>query len=88
MKEVKKVSPNVFSLSKIKMIIQSNEKIGKISYFIPPMTSKLLEIFLIDILSELIIFFKRRKENKIKKKHFKYLIKKFQRFKKIKKIVI
>mmetsp|Transcript_13165 Transcript_13165/g.25991 ORF Transcript_13165/g.25991 Transcript_13165/m.25991 type:complete len:89 (+) Transcript_13165:124-390(+) len=82
MKYFKKVQPTVFSLSKIKTIIQSNEKIGKISCHIPSMTNKILEMFLVDAFSEMIILLKRKKGKKIKVKHFNYIIKKFRRFKK------
>jgi len=70
----------IFPLLKIKNFFQSNEKIGKISKFIPPMINKTFEIYIVDILSEIIALNEKKKKKKIKVKHFKYLTKKYVRF--------
>lgn len=71
---------NTFSLSRIKNIIQSNEKIGKISISIPLMSNRVLEILLIDLFSEIIYFIRKKNLKKIKKKYIKYFQKKLKRF--------
>ena len=80
MKETRQNSVAIFSLSKIKNTIQCNEKLGKIALAIPSMISKILELFLIDLFSEIIFLLKKKKINTIKRKHFSYVIRKYRRF--------
>lgn len=81
MKDLKVNHPGIFSFSKIKILIQSNEKIGKIPISIPILINRFLEMIIIDFLCEIIYFKKKRKILKIKKTHLNYLIKKFRRYK-------
>jgi hypothetical protein len=71
---------NVFSLIKIKNIFQTNEKIGKIAWAIPLMISRAVELFLIDLLNEMVNVAKKKNQKRIKKKHLKYVMKKKKRF--------
>jgi hypothetical protein len=79
--EVSNLDFNVISFLKIKFFFQSNEKIGKMSKLVPSMIDRTIEIFIIDVLSELITI-GQKKNIKIKLKHLKYLIKKKKRFRK------
>jgi hypothetical protein len=81
MKEIKVSHNGIFSLSKIKILMQSNEKIGRIPASIPLLINRFLEILFTDFLCELIYFKKKKKIVKIRKIHLNYIVKKLKRFK-------
>ena len=68
-----KIQPVIFPIKKIKIYIQKNQKIGKITSITPILISKLLELVLLDILNEALCIMDRKKTNKLKKKYIKQI---------------
>jgi len=69
-------SSNIFTLNRIKSIFQKNQKIGKISSNVLIFMGRFLELFLVDIINNLIFLAKKNGRNRIKKKDLDYLVKK------------
>lgn len=80
-----KTLPHTFSLIKIKNFFQANDKIGKVSSSVLVMISRMIELFLTDILNQMASVAKIKNQKKIKKKHLRYVIQKKKRFLKAKK---
>ncbi|KAJ1463851.1 hypothetical protein T484DRAFT_1650499 [Baffinella frigidus] len=76
-----KLLSNIFTLNRIKSILQKNKKIGKISSTVLFFMGRFLELFLVDIINNLIFLAKKNGRNRIKKKDLGYFIKKKENIK-------
>mmetsp|Transcript_53567 Transcript_53567/g.107341 ORF Transcript_53567/g.107341 Transcript_53567/m.107341 type:complete len:81 (+) Transcript_53567:174-416(+) len=77
-----KTNSDIFFLTKLRSLFQDNEKIGKISSDIPLILNRVIDLFLTDLLSQMVKIAKKKNQKKLKKKHFFYLLKKKKRFQK------
>jgi len=75
MNSEKKLHSLIFTSNRIKMILQENDKIGKISSNVIFFICKFLELSIINLLSEILFQIKKKKGNKIRKKDLDYHIK-------------
>jgi hypothetical protein len=71
----KKLYSLIFTSNRIKMILQENDKIGKISSNVIFFICKFLELLIIDLLSEILFQVKKKKGNRVRKKDLDYHIK-------------
>mmetsp|Transcript_44111 Transcript_44111/g.88476 ORF Transcript_44111/g.88476 Transcript_44111/m.88476 type:complete len:101 (-) Transcript_44111:432-734(-) len=71
-----KTNSDIFFLTKLRSLFQDNEKIGKISSDIPLILNRVIDLFLTDLLSQMVKIAKKKKPKKIKKKTFFLFIKK------------